>query len=81
MIVECIDNRFVNILHNLPSERTAPKIPIKGELYEVIDEFLAYNRTYLTLFGIPQHWDKKCFREVDIDISDATIEIECEILN
>jgi hypothetical protein len=74
MIVECIND-------NWPSKSVEgaylPKIiPIKGNLYEVIGGY-TNNKTgkyYYILKEISGNfgWNSEKFREVDIDISDAT---------
>ena len=53
--------------------------PIKDSLYEVIEEISIDDRDYYLLRESPDPayaFDKRFFREVDIDIKD----IECEIL-
>ena len=76
MIVECIDDTFYDSFGN-----GCISYPIKGNLYEVIDEQCFINIVFLILreFGNNNHWDKRQFREVDVNIEDATSKVLNEL--
>lgn len=77
MIVECINDTWLSY----GIKKTGPK---KGDICEAIAEEIppGFSNTFLVLYEWPNRAFKKDhFRIIDIDISDATIEIEYEILN
>ena len=69
MIVECIR-----------APRTYFGNPvIKGNLYEVIGEKIAYDTKYYKLKELPDgYWRHDLFKEINIDISDAMKEEKLE---
>lgn len=72
MIVECIADNWTIVYRGRGARN--PEKPKKGNLYEVCGENNYKGEKYYLLRELDPNWvwNAKKFREVDIDISDAT---------